>query len=317
MPRVAVIDIGTNSIKMIVAERAPSGEILVVAQDRAITRLGEGLAASGQIAPDAMERALSALARLADQARSAAPERIAAIGTAALREAANGQEFIVKAKERAGVTVEIISGAREAALAYNSVRRDPTLRVSHDKPLLVFDIGGGSTELVCGTGHSITACASLPIGAVRLTERYFISDPPADREYHAACLQAEEVIGSLHSCREPSVHVAGVGGTATNAASVAMGGAGGIHGSEITRLQVEDVARLLCSMPLAERRRVPGLEPARADIILGGMAILSALMASFQADSFTVSVRGIRYGLLWELLSADAFPPRPELGDRG
>lgn len=303
--RVGVIDIGTNSVKMVVGKRSHAGDITLVAKGREVTRLGQGLAASGRIAPEAMERTVEALARLAERARVFGATQIAAVGTQALREAENGNEFLAAAREQAGVSVEIITGKREAALAYAAVQRDPTLALREDVPLLVFDIGGGSSELVCGQANSIDRSISLPMGAVRMTERFLKTDPPTDAEYEDARRRAERQIAVVHGFPRQPLQLAGIGGTVVNAASVALGGSGEIHGTELSERQVDHVARLLRSMPLVDRRRVPGLETARADIILGGIAILQALLGVFQADGFVVSTRGIRYALLWELLGEE------------
>lgn len=303
IPRVAVIDIGTNSVKMVVGERRNgAGDITIVTKGREVTRLGQGLAVSGQIAPEAMERTLAALIRLADKARAHGAEKIAAIGTQALREAENGKEFLTAAKERAGVSVEIISGKHEATLAYRAVQRDPTLKLREDLPLLVFDIGGGSSEIVWGSGERIERYTSLPMGAVRQTERFLKHDPPTESEYDDARRRAARQIAVVPGFPSQPLHIVGVGGTVVNTAGVALGGVGEVHGIEISIRQVDHVSRLLRSMLLVDRRRIPGLETARADIILGGVAILQALLAVFEADCFTVSVRGIRYALLWELL---------------
>ncbi len=299
---VAVIDIGTNSIKMVVAEKKPGGGLAVVAEAREITRLGEGLTATGMISHGPMLRTLSVLRRLADRARRAGAEPIAAIGTAALRDAANGDEFLHRAKEQIGLSVEIISGKLEAHLAYSAVQLDGTVPWDRGQPLLVCDIGGGSTELVCGEGDTIRGYASFALGAVSFTERFLLSDPPSLAEYDGAREEAEKQIAPFEICREAGAQIVGIGGTVTNAASVVLGGVGEGHGMAITRDQIAEVSLRLRAVPLAERRLTPGLEPDRADIILGGLAILEALLDSFSAKSFLVSARGIRYGLLMEML---------------
>jgi exopolyphosphatase/guanosine-5'-triphosphate,3'-diphosphate pyrophosphatase len=302
MRPVAVIDIGTNSIKMVVAEKKPGGGLAIVAEAREITRLGEGLAATGTITHGPMQRTLSVLRRLADRARRAKADPIAAIGTAALRDAANGDEFLQRAREQSGLSVEIISGKLEAHLAYSAVQLDGSLPQDLGKPLLVCDIGGGSTELVCGEGSAIQGYASFAVGAVSFTERFLSSDPPNQAEYQHAKEEAGKQIASFEICREEGTQIVGIGGTVVNAASVVLGGVGEAHGLAITRDQIAEVSLRLRTVPLSERRQVPGLEPERADIILGGLAILEAVLGSFEAQRFLVSARGIRYGLLMEML---------------
>src|SRR5579862_629972 len=232
MKPVAVIDIGTNSIKMVVAEKK-NGEIAIIAEAREVTRLGEGLSATGMISHGPMQRTLSVLRRLADRARRAHANPIAAIGTAALRDAANGEEFLQRAREQTGLTVEIISGKLEAHLAYSAAHLDPHLPLDHARPLLVCDIGGGSTELICGNGNAIQGYASFSMGAVSFTERFLTSDPPSQAEYDAAREEVTRSVASFEICREEAPQIVGIGGTVTNTASVVLGGVGEVHGLEV------------------------------------------------------------------------------------
>jgi exopolyphosphatase/guanosine-5'-triphosphate,3'-diphosphate pyrophosphatase len=298
----AAIDIGTNSTKMTVANVSVDGQLTVISEVSEVTRLGEGVDASKRLTEAAMERTLEAVERFAVDARRQGAAEVLGAGTSALRDAANGAEFLALAKLRAGVEIQIISGDREAQLAYAAVRSDSTLKIPPDVDLLVFDIGGGSTELILGDHNGVGRHKSLNIGAVRLTERYLHSDPPTSDELKEA---EEFVCSTLQSFELPEgamPRVAGIGGTALNIAAVTLGivkpDPDAVHGLTVTQSAVADAFQRFCSVSLAERRHIPGLEPKRADIIIAGALLLNCLLEHFQADSFLLSARGLRYGLL-------------------
>ncbi|MBV9850717.1 MAG: Ppx/GppA family phosphatase [Armatimonadetes bacterium] len=301
--RLAAIDIGTNSTKMTVADAQGDGTLSVVAEDSEVTRLGEGVDAAKRLKDEAIGRTLQAVQRFAESARSQGAERVLAAGTSALRDAANGQDFIARARERARVEVEIITGDHEAELAYAAVRSDASLNLPPDALLLVFDIGGGSTELILGQGPDVRRHKSLDAGAVRLTERFLKSDPPPDDELAQASRFADDLLETFPA-PDQAPRVVGIGGTAVNLASVARAlpkpDPDAVHASTLTLADVSAVLGRFRSVPLAERRQIPGLEPARADIIIGGVLLLSRLLARFHTDQFTVSARGLRFGLLAE-----------------
>lgn len=300
--RLAAIDIGTNSTKATVAD-CDGGALTVISEDSEVTRLGQGVDASKALNEQAMERTLSAVVRLADAARALGAEKIVAAGTSALRDASNGPDFLRRIQENAGVDVEIVTGDREAALAYQAVRHDADLRLPEDAPLLVFDIGGGSTELVLGQGADVRGHTSLDIGAVRLTERCLHADPPTDDEIAGGIAMADGLLGGFRAEPLPA-RVVGIGGTVVNLASMARGlprtDPDAVHAATLSAADVDAAIQRFRAVPVAARREIPGLEPARADIILGGALILSRLLIRFRADRFLVSARGLRYGLLAE-----------------
>lgn len=302
MTRRAAIDIGTNSTKMTVADVDETGKLTVVAEDSDVTRLGEGVDREKKLTDAAMARTLDAVARFAEAARNAGATDVLAAGTSALRDAKNGEEFIRQVKERVNVTVEIITGDREAKLAYAAVRSDTSLTLG-DGPLLVFDVGGGSTELILGDANGVGRHTSLNVGAVRLTERFLHSDPPTEDELAAARQCAEEMLAAF-AVPDGSLTVAGIGGTALNVAAVAQKlekpDPDAVHGRVVTADEVRAALQRFQSVPLAERRQIPGLEPKRADVIIGGSLLLERLLARFSADQFLLSSRGLRYGLLVE-----------------
>lgn len=301
--KIAAIDIGTNSTKMTVADADSEGKLTAVSESSEVTRLGEGVDAAKRLADAAVERTLAVIQRFAEMARASGAARVVAAGTSALRDAANGPEFLRQAQERAGVEIEIITGDREAQLAYAAVHSDSSLHLPLDAPLLVFDIGGGSTELILGQGSTVNQHTSLNIGAVRLTERFLHTDPPTDDEISAASRFTDHLLETF-PVPGPIPHVVGIGGTAVNLAAVTRAlpktDPDAVHAMT---LSLDDVSHALArfrAVPVAERRQIPGLEPARADVIIGGALVLVRLLAYIHTDYFIVSARGLRYGLLAE-----------------
>jgi len=299
--RLAAIDIGTNSTKMTVADVSDSGALSVVSEQSDITRLGEGVDEAKRLGDAPMARTLDAVVRFAEEARLQGAETVLGAGTSALRDAANGADFIAQAEARADVDIQIISGDREAQLAYAAVRSDATLKIPNDAFLLVFDIGGGSTELILGDANGVGRHKSLDIGAVRLTERFLHSDPPTAEELNQAALFARVAFDTFPMPDVPPL-AAGIGGTAVNIAAVTQGQAkpdpDALHGAAQSHADVAAALGRFAHVPLVQRRQIPGLEPKRADVIVAGALILDCLLTYFHADRFTLSVRGLRYGLL-------------------
>ena len=305
--RLAAIDIGTNSTKMTVADAAADGTLSVVAEDSDVTRLGEGVDATGRLGDAPMARTLDAVARFSEAARAQGVETVLGAGTSALRDAANGPDFIQSVKDRAGVDIQIITGDREAQYAYAAVRSDASLNIPTASSLLVFDIGGGSTELILGDATGVERFQSLDIGAVRLTERFLHSDPPTAYELQAATDYARAAFETFLRPDAPPF-VAGIGGTALNVAAVTQGQAppdtDALHGKSLPHAAVAAALSQFAALPLSERRTLPGLEPKRADVIVAGALILDQLLTYFAAEQFLLSVRGLRYGLLADYAKA-------------
>lgn len=297
--RLAAIDIGTNSTKMTVADASDTGPLSVVSEMSDVTRLGEGVDKSRRLADAAMSRTLEAVARFAETAKTQGAETVLGAGTSALRDAANGPEFIAQIKQRTGVAVEIITGDREAQLAYAAVRSDSSLALPAEASLLVFDIGGGSTELILGDAKGVGRYKSLDMGAVRLFERFLHSDPPAQSELDQARQFAFDAFAAFPPPDTLPIF-AGIGGTALNVAAVTQGASSPdtVHGMSVSRAEVSSALSCFASAPLDSRRSIPGLEPKRADVIVAGALILDTLLAYFHAPQFLLSARGLRYGLL-------------------
>ncbi|MCU0654971.1 MAG: Ppx/GppA family phosphatase [Polyangiaceae bacterium] len=305
--RVASVDIGTNSVLLLVAERGPGGEARAVLERATITRLGEGVDATGELSAQARERTLRCLESYAREAREAGVEVLHAVGTSAMRDARGGAAFAAQAEALLGAAPRVISGQEEARLTF----RGALSGLATEGPVLVFDVGGGSTELIVGqqgpSGLLLDRAVSLDVGSVRLTERYLRGDPPTRPELEA--LEAEVARQLDGFPVGPGVTPVGVAGTVTTLAAVARGvvpyDAGRIHGLTLDATEVEALARRLASLPVAVRRGLPGLEPKRADVIAAGALLVAAIVKRVGAPGLVVSDRGVRWGLALELLDRD------------
>jgi exopolyphosphatase / guanosine-5'-triphosphate,3'-diphosphate pyrophosphatase len=300
--RVAAVDIGTNSTRLLVAEVAEGRLVEELDRRTEITRLGEGVDATGHLSEAAMERVVRVCAQYHEAIEVLHAERVVAILTSAVRDAANGEELREELRGRFGFDAETITGEREARLTY----RGATSWRGHEEPLLVLDIGGGSTELVIGAADDVEFHVSTQIGAVRFTERYLTGDPPSSEEL-AACRDACRS-GLLRAVPEKVSHrpVDGiaVAGTPTSFAAVELRlepyDRERVHHHRLTRESCERLIRELAALPLPERREVPGLHPDRAPTIVAGGLILAETMAVFDLDSMEVSERDILEGAALE-----------------
>ncbi|MCI0495449.1 Ppx/GppA family phosphatase [candidate division KSB1 bacterium] len=298
MPKYAVMDIGTNAIKFHIAEKNP-GEKWKTIHDRAdVTRLGEGLNRTGKINPEAMERNISVIGEMIEIACQNDVNQIFAIGTMALRTATNANDFIDHIKNKFGISIEIISGDEEARLSFLAV--DSSLDIRYGN-FLIFDIGGGSTEFISGNDGKIQQKISFNIGVVRLTEDILTSDPVAQHE----CKAVNETIQNEFSAiavMNPVDKLIGVGATLTTLGAMKMEmpdyDPDVIHGTKLSFTDVAGLLSLLQSKTIAERKRIIGLEPRRADVILAGAMIVWNIMKKINAAEVIISDRGVRHGFL-------------------
>jgi exopolyphosphatase/guanosine-5'-triphosphate,3'-diphosphate pyrophosphatase len=297
---VAAIDIGTNSVLLSIARGTPDGAFERVLERATITRLGRGVDASGRLDEAAIERTLAVLADYAAEAR-AHSARIAAVGTSALRDAANAERFLSAAHATLGCTVEVIAGAREAELSFAGALAG--LGVD-GAGVTVVDIGGGSTELVRRGADGTLITDSLDIGAVRLHERHRVSIPARASELAAV---RDDAMRALAASRvQPRAPLVAVAGTATTLAAIEgvvdPYDSTRIHGSALSRDQIERQGARLAALSLEERTRIPGLAAARADVIVVGALILDCVCAQAHADHVVISDGGVRIGLTLEML---------------
>ncbi|MBQ2954189.1 MAG: hypothetical protein IJE07_11725 [Clostridia bacterium] len=284
---VAVIGIGSNSVRMLLAE-AGEGEMRRLWRDREGTRLFAGLDEQRRLSAQAMEATAAAVSRMAADARAAGAQRIHLFATSATRDAANQAEFAALLAEKAGLEMEICSGEREAALSF--------LGASGGGECGVMDIGGGSTEIIVGAGMKLRCAMSCQMGAVRLAGLHPIGD-------HGDLPYVEEVARTIlleQLDRHPTLTLParwyGTGGTFTTLAAIARRvhwtERTYMHGTVLPLTQVESIARMLADMPLAQRRELPGLQPNRADIIVHGVCILLACMRTLGVEEISVSEYG-------------------------
>ena len=296
MTVVAALDIGTNSTRLLLTDGERD-----LRREAVITRLGRGVDQNRRIDDDAAAATVDVLRRYGDAIREAGAEHVRCIATSASRDAENREAFFDAAEEALGVRPELVSGAEEGRLTFAGATRDLD---PDDGPFLVVDIGGGSTEFALADD-----VLSVDVGAVRLTEQWLRSDPPTAEELsqsiHVVLAHLEDVVRELPATKEAKTLVF-VAGTATTVAAVEIGlhewDRDAVHGFRLTRAAAEDVFRTLATESLEERKHNPGLEPARADVIVGGCCVLVAVMRFFEVESAVVSDADLLDGIAAELL---------------
>lgn len=303
--RWATIDVGTNTVLLLVAERRGGG-LAPVLERAEITRLGRGVDATGRLDPAAIRETVATLADFARSARDLGAPVLACVATSAARDAANGAEFFSAARDGAGLSPEVIAGEEEARLVWASAWRDFG---RPGEPLAVLDVGGGSTELCFGEGPSPRGRASLQVGAVRLTERHVRGDPPSPGEVErlrAAAREAVRPLASMEGRPSAAGRLVGVAGTVTTLAAVIQAlpayDAERVHGSVLSFDDIERLATTLAALTVKERAALPGMEPKRADVILAGAVVVAEAMRATGFDALVVSDRGVRWGLLYDRL---------------
>ena len=304
--RLAAVDIGTNSVRLLVAEIGAEGALQTLERRMHITRLGQGVDASRRLAPEAIERTLAVLREYRTVISELGVERVRATATSAARDAVNRDDFFGAGREALGAELELLPGEEEAALSFQGATRD----VAEPGPYLVIDIGGGSTEFVVGTTEP-AGLVSVDIGCVRITEQFLHSDPPAPEELSQAVSVVRDHLADVKRTIPGIAEVAtviGLAGTVTTVAAVELGLAAydpeRIHHFRLARGAVEDVFRTLATEPAAQRRYNPGLEAERVDVIVGGAIVLASVMRSFEIKEMMVSEADILDGLVLSQVSA-------------
>ncbi len=293
--RVAVIDVGTNSARLLVADVA-GGKVTPVERRSRVTRLGRGVDLSGRLSAEAIEEACEAIGDYVVTYEELGAETVTAIATSAVRDAENGSAFVAELRERFALSARVLDGEEEARLTYLGA----TSEQPPAEPTLVVDIGGGSTELVVGTGSEISFHTSLQAGVVRHSERHIASDPPSTIELEAL---AADVRGQIGAATDGGLEAAagiGVAGTPTSLAAVEMElepyDPTRVHGHVLALPSIQRMLSRLASTPLAERREIPGMHPDRAPTIVAGVVILIETMRAFGLDRIEVSEHDILYG---------------------
>jgi exopolyphosphatase/guanosine-5'-triphosphate,3'-diphosphate pyrophosphatase len=294
--RTAVIDIGTNTLLLLIVDEKLQS-VMDLCQ---FGRLGEGLDATGSLTAVAIDRSLAICREYRKRIVEAGATTTIVIGTQALREATNSAEFIGPAQEILGAPIEVIAGTREAALAFAAVAR--TFPELAGAPYLVVDVGGGSTELISTDGTRVESAVSIPIGAVRLTERHLKHDPPAPAEVAALIADIDAHLANLSL--PTGVPIVGTAGTATTMAAAAKRleayDPAAVTGVRLEPMAIDHQLARLLQATISQRRQMKGIEPERADVIAGGVAIFARVVHKVDAPVLITCDRGIRWGVAYE-----------------
>lgn len=304
MTRVAAVDLGTNSTRLLIAD-VEGRELSEVARRLTITRLGEGVDARRRLLPLPITRVRNCLSDYRREIESHGITRTLAIATSAVRDAENGEAFLGEIEWSYGFKTQLLDGSAEASM----MARGVSAGRSELADALLVDIGGGSTELVLLAGGVVERSASLDVGCVRVTERFLASDPPAQPEVRAAAAHARALLPELRA-----KHAIGVAGTVTTLATLDLELAAydpeRTHGHRISRAAVEEQLTRLAAMTTGERLRVPGIEPGRAPVIVAGLVVLREIMDAYALGEIEVSERDVLHGAAY----AAAELPEPEEG---
>ena len=318
---VAFIDIGTNSIRLLVVRLNPNHSYTILTRQKQQVRLGEGEFEDEEILPEAAERAVIVCKTFTELARSFHAEEFVAVATSAMREAVNQQEILHRLRQEAQLDIRVISGQEEARLIYLGVSSGMHLE---GKQAFFIDIGGGSTEIAVGNERDYQLLESFKLGSIRLSNLYIPREDtgPISTERYKKIQQhvKNTIIRSVKKIRKLSPECAvASSGTAMNLAEIAQKALHPNTGSEfvLTHRDLKKAIGIICSLPLEQRRKIPGINPERADIIMPGAAILDTFMQELSFDSITVTGRGLQDGLLVDYLSRmDEFPLLGELSPR-
>ena len=304
-PRLGAIDVGTNSIRLIVAEILSDGTYRVLDEEREMTRLGAGLARTGRLAPETIERSLEVIGKMKAIADGFGVTELRTAATSAVREAKNGEDFRRLAWRRHRIRVEVISVEEEARLAFESGIRRFDLE---GRAVAVADIGGGSLEVVLSAGSVLDQVYSLPLGAVRLTEKFVRSDPLSERHWKALKRAIDKKIKKQIGKPPFTVEVlVGSGGTFSALGGMVRfereGKEGNPHGYGVTRAEVVRMLARFLEVPEAQRRQIPGMPPQRADIVVAGTAVVARLAKHLRVRQILVNDGGVRDGLILAMIA--------------
>ena len=299
MNKYAILDIGTNAIKFFLFA-LEDGEVTTIIDTNNITRLGESLQKTGKISAVAMDRNIKALGEFLEIAKDNEVEEITAVGTMCLRSASNANEFIKKTKDELALDIQIISGEEEARLSYLAVAHFTT---EMDKNILVFDTGGGSTEFIFGKGKKLIKKISLNIGAVQVTEEFLHSDPVTSQEVKNMIDYLKKILIE-HNLNNEVDYIVGIGGTVTAMGAVMYKmtkyNPNKIQGTKLYLAEIDRQIELYSSQTIEERKKIDGLHPKRADVILAGAGIVKIISEQFKKDFILISDKGLRHGLMFD-----------------
>lgn len=321
MPNIAAIDIGTNSTRLLIASLS-GNRINTLVREMIITRLGKNTGSDNIILEESMAKTVNALSEYLELCRQYKVEKIRAVGTSVLRMALNSRQFVKYASEKTGLEVEVISGTEEAKLAFKGVVKslkntEKTFRQLRDgfmegkkekEKIIVLDIGGGSSEVVSGWSDcSISSIKSIELGSVKISEKYLKKDRPEAAEIALMNDIIRKTLQKELGRSEPykDALLIGVAGTVSSIGSISLGmekyERDKLNGLVLSEKDIKEIFRMLSGLPTGERRKIKGLQPERADIIIGGTAILLAFLHYFKAERLMLSEHDILDGIIYSL----------------
>jgi exopolyphosphatase/guanosine-5'-triphosphate,3'-diphosphate pyrophosphatase len=314
--RLGVIDIGSNTARFVVFDTSPGGAVRAGYETKEVPRLGSGTGPDGQLSDEAIRRGTAAVRRFAKLVRNLDVPRTLAVATSAVRDAPNGGEFVRSVERGTGLLLRILSGAEEARYGYLGVAS--AWELEND---IVLDLGGGSLQLAEVRRGELRSSVSLPLGALRLSQRFFSHDPPKKRELEELRDHVREALGPVFETfgdRPRSLY--GIGGTVRSLARAAIEfrswPIGRVHGYPLWDYDIEALGELLGEMPAEKRRAVPGIGADRADVVLAGVVVFQELLRAAKADHIVVSGTGIREGIALEAVGAKLPAPAVTLAER-
>jgi exopolyphosphatase/guanosine-5'-triphosphate,3'-diphosphate pyrophosphatase len=314
--QLGVIDIGSNTARFVLFETSPAGVVRATYEAKEVPRLGEGTGPDGQLSDDAIRRGTAALRRFAKLVQGLDVPRTFAVATSAVRDAPNGGEFVRSVEKATGLLLRILSGAEEARYDYLGVAS--AWELDND---IVLDLGGGSLQLAEVRRGELRSTVSLPLGALRLSERFFEHDPPKKREMDEVREHVRDALGPVfETFGEKPRRLFGIGGTVRSLARAAIEfrswPIGRVHGYPLWDYDVEALGELLAEMTAEKRRSVPGIGSDRADVVLSGVVVFQELLRAARADHIVVSGTGIREGIALEAVGAKLPASAPALAER-
>jgi exopolyphosphatase / guanosine-5'-triphosphate,3'-diphosphate pyrophosphatase len=304
--RIAAVDCGTNTVKLLIGTITDAGELEVDRRESRMVRLGQGIDRAGEISPEALERAFGAIDEYADLVRAAGVRRVRFCATSATRDARNAEEFAAGVESRLGVRPEVLSGEEEAATAFDGAVRH--LRDAPAEPVLVVDVGGGSTELVLGAGTRVDTSVSMDVGSVRMHERHLHGDPPGAAEVAACVADIDAHLDTVDVPLADAATVVGIAGTCTTVAAGCLDLAA--YDREAIDQQVIGVAdthafvERVVAATVEQRRAMPFMHPGRADVIDAGALVLDRVLRRTRVSSWVVSEADILDGIAWSLVGS-------------
>jgi exopolyphosphatase/guanosine-5'-triphosphate,3'-diphosphate pyrophosphatase len=313
---VAVVDVGSNTVRLEMFRASTAGAVRAVDERKEVPRLGLGTLHDGSLSPEAMTRGVAALRRFGSVLGELGAARVFAVATSAVRDAPNGPEFLSRVQRSAGLTLRVLSGVEEARYAYLGVAS--AWELSND---LVCDLGGGSLQVVEVRRGRLQNSVSLPLGALRLTQRFLVNDPPKERELDRLREGVRDTLrASLRAFGGSGYRIFGVGGSVRALARASIDlrdyPIARVHGYTLRERDLEALEELLVDMPAAKRRAIPGIGADRADVILAGLVVFQELLRAAEAEGIVVSGTGIREGVALEAIGAALPVPADELVQR-